>query len=211
MSSVDEQWDGEAAGSATDSGEEIVRGFEVIGDSGRDVRSIVEEEIRRIIPVLIGDSGRTREAAEGQESDDVRALREELTSTRLELQRIRAEKLLRDRDVYLKDQMRALGVRNIELAVRAVRNEVEMSDDGEWVAAINGERVEANQYLRSFVSQNPELVPARVISGTGIPSRHGELQEECDLDQIRPGMDPSSMRRAREAVVRIIAQSRRAL
>lgn len=211
MSSVDDQFDCESLDTATNS-TECRRGVaEGLNDSSHDVRTMIEEEIRRLIPSFLAEPAGRREPPADSESDQIRSIREELQSTRLELQRIRAEKISQDREIFLKEQLRSLGVRNVELAVRAVRNDFEMREDGEWVAAVNGERVVAHQYLRSFLSQNPELVPARAISGTGIPARHSELDEGCDLDQIRPGMDPGAMRRAREAVVRIIAQSKRTL
>lgn len=211
MSSVDDGLDRESASTATDSTDVGLGGTGSLGDPGHDIRTMIEAEVRRLVPSLLGEPVKALEPLHGIENDEMRAIREELQATRLELQRIRAEKVSQDREVFLKEQLRSLGVRNIELALRAVRDDFEMSEEGKWVAALNGEKVVAHQYLRSFLSQNPELMPARAISGTGIPSRHGDLQEECDLDQIRPGMDPGAMRRAREAVVRIIAQSKRAL
>lgn len=211
MTSVDDEFDCESVGTATNSSECGRERAEERDESSHDVRTLIEEEIRRLIPSLLAEPAEGREPVSDRESDQVRSIREELHSTRLELQRVRAEKLSQDREMFLKEQLRSLGVRNVELAMRAVRNDFEMREDGEWVAAVNGERVVAHQYLRSFLSQNPELVPARAISGTGIPARQSELEEMCDLDQIRPGMDPGAMRRAREAVVRIIAQSKRTL
>lgn len=182
------------------------------GGEDSELSSLVERVVRRVLPDLMAPGhGDGRQEAATTDSEDLREIKTQLASARQEIALIRAEKAARDRELYLKDQIRALGVRNIELAYKAVREEIEQSEDGEWIARVGSERVPATQFLRSFVSQNPELVPARLISGSGTPARSEEFRDDCDLDQIRPGMDPVSLRRAREAVVRIIAQSKRTL
>lgn len=175
------------------------------------VRTVLEELVREILPSVASQLMK-REPGVGQLDDTgVSKIVEELESTRRELEQLRREKLSQDREVFLRDQIRALGVRNVDLAYRAVREDVSKDQDGVWTAEVDGTKVPATQFLKQFIARNPDLIPARMISGSGAPSRAEETDHECDLDQIRPGMDPASMRRAREAVVRIIAQTKRSL
>lgn len=171
-----------------------------------------ESELRRALPPMLEALfAEGRVAGKPEVDEEVRALREELASSRLEIERLRNEKAKQDRDAYVREQMRSMGVANIELALRAVRDDIVQQGDGGWTAAVGGEAMPAEQYLRSFVGENPELMPARRTPGVGVPARTVQLSEECDLDEIRPGMDAAAMRRAREAVVRIIAQRKRTL
>jgi hypothetical protein len=207
----DEGRDGMPVDGDTEDIERARDGGSIDGVKNSEIVALVEGAIRRIMPELI-NVGAEAESSSGREGDcEVQAMREELNSTRRELERVRIEKVAQGREMFLREQIRSLGVRNIELAFRAVREEIEMDGDGEWIAMVKGAKVPAVQFLKSFINQNPELIPARMISGAGAPSRSDEFRDECDLDQIRPGMDPASMRRAREAVVRIIAQSKRTL
>lgn len=175
------------------------------------IASRILSEVQRMLPNLLHGLAAPKGAPSPSESEELRSIREEVAAARLEVQQLRAHKLAQDRELFLKEQIRSLGVRNVDLAFRAVRDDVEQAENGAWMAVQNGERVPALQYLQEFVAQNPELIPARIAGGSGVPSRPGEYREECDLDQIRPGMDPASLRRAKEAVVRIIAQSKRSL
>jgi hypothetical protein len=183
-------------------------GFDV---DNHGLRSCIEQMIREMLPSSTINPIDADHATLKTNESSVAAIQEELDAARKALEKLKDEKILQEREMFLKDELRALGVRNVDLAFRAVRDDIGQSDSKEWVATIEGQSVPAVQFLKQFVSRNPELMPARMISGGGTPSRMEEYRGECDLDQIRPGMDPATMRRAREAVVKIIAQSKRAL
>ena len=170
-----------------------------------------DEGFRRILPALLNAVLAANTPSTVGECDDIGTLRAELEASRCELERIRNEKTKQERDILIKEHVRSLGVHNVELALRATRDDIVAKGNGEWVAYLKGEEVPALQFLKQFVGENPELIPARGVRGVGLPARTEEWDEECDLDQIRPGMDSESLRRAREAVVRIIAQGKRTL
>ena len=69
-------------------------------------------------------------------------------------------------------------------------------------------------YLASFVSENPEFLPARIAGGSGMtpnfkaPAAGGET---ITLDRIKPGMSAEQMQRVREEIVRVASQTLRGL
>ena len=202
----------EGVGGVIDSAEAKVQEAAAAAERpGNGVRSVLEELVREMLPSLASKIMRPGPEVPQLDEAGVERIVAELESTRRELEQLRSEKLSQDREIFLREQIRSLGVRNVDLAYRAVREDVHKDQDGSWIAEVGGATVPATQFLKQFIARNPDLIPARMILGSGAPSRTEEADHECDLDQIRPGMDPASMRRAREAVVRIIAQTKRSL
>jgi hypothetical protein len=67
-------------------------------------------------------------------------------------------------------------------------------------------------YLGSFVSSNPEFLPARISGGSGIPAAQKSPSGgsgSIDLDKIRPGMSPEDLDTARQEIARVAAQTLR--
>lgn len=64
-------------------------------------------------------------------------------------------------------------------------------------------------YLTQFVSENPELLPARLTGGSGAsPTQRGSSSEgKVDLNRIRPGMSPEEMERVRQEIARVASQT----
>ena len=105
------------------------------------------------------------------------------------------------------DILRRLGVSNIELAYRAVKENVRQAEDGQYVAE-DGKIVPLSEYLEGFVTQNPELLPVRVGGGSGIGIAKGTAVEEgIELESIRPGMPREEWNKAREYISKLLLNS----
>jgi hypothetical protein len=153
-----------------------------------------------------------REQASRQQLEEERARRLEVEKlleearTSVADERARRGAIETERDV--RSELARLGVGKLDLAWRAVRQELTRTEDGRLVAKA-GEREEpAGEYLRRFVQENPELVPARLSGGSGTyASREMEASFRVDLNAIRPGMSGEDLERARREVARLAAQA----
>lgn len=142
------------------------------------------EELERRLNEVIEENRRSRQAAEDAERN---------SAIRAELQR--------------------LGVQKVDLAFRAVRDDLMRAEDGRLVAKGESGEMGWKEYLTRFVSENPEFLPARIQGGSGItasqkgPAGGGAV----DLDGIKPGMSKEEMERVRQEIVRIASQTLRGL
>ena len=87
-------------------------------------------------------------------------------------------------------------------------------EDGRLVGRQDGEDVTIQNYLKQFVEENPELLPARITSGIGTATIRGgasgtSTPSNLDLDRIRPGMNPDELERVRQEIARVANQSLR--
>ena len=62
-------------------------------------------------------------------------------------------------------ELRKLGVTNVELGYRAVREDVVRREDGALVGRTAGGEVGLADFLSRFVEANPELLPALAVGG----------------------------------------------
>ena len=98
----------------------------------------------------------------------------------------------------------------VDLAFRAVKDDVKRSEDGRLVAPSESGTIGLREYLTQFVSENPEFLPARNLGGSGItagqrnPSPAGS---SIDLDKIKPGMSPEELEKVRQEIARIASQT----
>jgi len=113
----------------------------------------------------------------------------------------------------IRSELQKHGVMKIDLAFKALKDEVVRSPDGRLV--VRGPEGEAglSEYVSAFVQENPELLPARISGGsgaTGAQKSTGTVTAGAggiDLDRIRPGMDPTDLARIREEVARMAQQA----
>jgi hypothetical protein len=63
-----------------------------------------------------------------------------------------------------------LGVAKVDLAYRAVKDDIQRRDDGQLIARSGPGEVSLRDYLTQFVQENPELLPARMTGGSGMGS-----------------------------------------
>lgn len=116
-----------------------------------------------------------------------------------------------ERSASIRSELQRLGVAKVDLAYRAVKDDIQRSEDGRLIARTGEGDVAAREYLAQFVHDNPELLPARIKGGSGIgsepkvpPSTSG-----IDLDKIRPGMTPEDLEKARQEISRVASQTLR--
>jgi hypothetical protein len=125
-----------------------------------------------------------------------------------ENQRARAAAEAAERSAAIRAELQNLGVAKIDLAYRAVRDDVYRGEDGRLVAQGG---LELKKYLEQFVGENPELLPARLSGGSGAVSgiRDAEAGGDVDLSRIRPGMNAEEMDRVRREIARVAARTLR--
>lgn len=172
------------------------------------VRSAVEEfartEQKRAEPaykVELLEERRRREALERRLNELVE-----------ENQKTRAAAEEAERSATIRAELQKLGVAKVDLAFRAVKEEITRSEDGRLIARGGNGEVGLKDYLTQFVAENPELLPARMAggSGAGAPSKTASGGGSgVSLDQIRPGMSPEELQRVREEISRVAAQTLR--
>jgi hypothetical protein len=100
----------------------------------------------------------------------------------------------------------------VDLAFRAVKDEIVRTEDGRLLARTEQGESPLRDYLAAFVSENPELMPARMAGGSGAAAfgrNPGGVAGTVDLDKIRPGMNPEELERVRQEISRVASQTLR--
>jgi len=113
-----------------------------------------------------------------------------------------------DRYATIKSELQQLGVTKVDLAFRAVRDDVRR--DGERLLAQTDDgTMPLREYLTQWVAANPEFKPPRIAGGAGTsPSRSSAAgSSSFDLERIRPGMSAEDMERARQEIARVAAHA----
>jgi hypothetical protein len=119
-----------------------------------------------------------------------------------------------ERSTAVRAELQRLGVAKIDLAFKAVQDGIVRTDDGRLVARTDAGDASVKDYLATFVSENPEFLPARIAGGTGMTSNlraPAPHREPVELEKIRPGMSAEEMQRVREEIVRVASQTLRGL
>jgi hypothetical protein len=117
-----------------------------------------------------------------------------------------------ERSAAIRAELQRLGVGKVDLAFKAVKDDIARADDGRLIAKTETGDVGMKDYLTGFVNSNPEFLPARISGGSGIPSNQKSTaggSPPIDIDKIRPGMSSEDMERARQEIARIAAQALR--
>jgi hypothetical protein len=117
-----------------------------------------------------------------------------------------------EQSAAVRAELQRLGVGKVDLAFKAVKDDIARTEDGRLVAKTDTGDVPMKDYLAGFINSNPEFLPARISGGSGIPAAQKEStagSPPVDLDKIRPGMSPEELERAREEIARIATQALR--
>ena len=164
------------------------------GDRGQDVREVV-----RAVMQEMGFAERE-------------TLEKKVNELIAENQKARAAAEQADRSASIRAELQRLGVAKIDLAYRAVKDEVYRGEDGRLMGQGGSE---LREYLAEFVDENPELLPARLAGGSGASAGArnvggtGPEAGVVDLSSIRPGMSAEALDRVRQEVARVAAQTLR--
>ena len=183
------------------------------GDGQGELRSM----IRSVIDEFMRAEQAKTEPAYKTELVEERKRREQLEQRVNELasENKRSKQIAEEagKQAAVRTELQRLGVVKVDLAFRAVRDEVHRKDDGRLVAKAEHGELPLREYLEQFVSENPELLPARIAGGSGMEAvqRAAPAERGIDLDKIRPGMEPEELDRVRKEISRIAAQSLRGL
>jgi len=112
------------------------------------------------------------------------------------------------RQAAIRAELQRLGVTKIELAFRAVKDDVQRGEDGSYIARGEQGMVALREYLTQFVNDNPELLPARNLGGSGATAAKTPPEEAAvELHKIKPGMSTEELERARREIARIASQT----
>ncbi len=181
---------------------------------GIDVQTIVRQAIQEFVSSEQSKS----EPAYKAELEDERKRREQLERRLNELvaenKRSRQIAEEAERSSAVRAALQRLGVAKIDLAFKAVKDEIARTEDGRLVARGDNGQMPLKDYLTVFVNENPEFLPARIAGGTGMTATlkaPAEGRETVSIEQIRPGMSAEEMRRVREEIVRVASQTLRGL
>lgn len=116
-----------------------------------------------------------------------------------------------ERFAAIKSELQQLGVGKVELAFRAVKEDVVRGEDGRLYGRVeDGTLVALRDHLSQWVAGNPEFKPARISGGTGAaPSRAASSGGGggFEIERIRPGMSREELERARAEIARVAAQT----
>ena len=173
-----------------------------------DIRALIQDAIREFVNQETAKS----EPAYKAELEDERRRRETLERRMNELveenrrSRLMAEEA--ERNSAIRTELQRLGVNKVDLAYKAVRDDIQRTDDGRLVARTGDGELGMKEYLTHFVNENPELLPARMVGGSGASGnqRSGTYNSSFDLDKIRPGMPKEELERARQEIARVAQQ-----
>lgn len=175
-----------------------------------DVRNVVRQAIEEFVRA----EKEKAEPAYKAELRDERKRRESLEARLNQLveenQRARAMAEEADRTSQIRTELQRLGVAKVDLAFKAVKDEIVRTDDGRLVARGNDSK-SLQEYLNGFVQENPELLPARIAGGSGAqtPARSGGASAPVELDKIKPGMSKEDLERVRQEISRLASQALR--
>jgi hypothetical protein len=173
----------------------------------------VKEIVKQAINEFVRNEQQKAEPAYKAELQDERKRREalELRLNQLveENRKARAVAEEADRSSQIRSELQRLGVAKIDLAFRAVKDDVVRGEDGRLVGR-GSENKSLQDYLASFVQENPELLPARIAGGSGAQvaaKSAAPTPAPIDLNAIRPGMSKEELDQIRKEISRLASQS----
>ena len=151
-----------------------------------DIREIVMAVVQEFMP-------------QKNELEEERKKREGLEARVGELM-ARAEEA--ERSAAVRAELQRQGVSKLDLAYKAIRDEIHRAEDGTLVAQGGGG---IREHVEQFVKENPELLPARLGGGSGAGGgqRSSPGEAPVELEKIRPGMSPEELNRVRQEIARV--------
>jgi hypothetical protein len=129
-----------------------------MGEEENDIRAIVQS----VMQEFLGSQGELAEERKRRES-----LEQRVNELVTENQKARTQAEASDRSSAIKAELQKLGVAKVDLAYRAVKDDVYRSEDGRLMGQGGAD---IREYLTTFVNENPELLPARMSGGSGANS-----------------------------------------
>ena len=174
-----------------------------------DVRSLIREVIGEFVALEKTKAEPAYKTELAEEKKRREQMEQRLNQLVEENRRTQARAEEVEREAAVRSELQRLGVVKVDLAYRAVKDDVVRTAEGQLVAKGAGGEVDLREYLGKFVNENPELLPARMAGGSGASAgqRSGTANASVDLERIKPGMDPEELERVRREVARVIGRS----
>jgi hypothetical protein len=191
-----------------------LKAIETPGDQQPDLREVVRQTIQEFVQA----EQHKAEPAYKAELHEERKRRESLESRLNQLveenRKARAMADEADRNAQIRAELQRLGVAKLELAFRAVKDDIVRAEDGRLqVRGPEGKTLQ--EHLASFVQENPELLPARIPGGSGAPQPTRTAPQPVpagiELENIRPGMTKDESERVRQEIARLASQMLRGI
>ena len=116
-----------------------------------------------------------------------------------------------DKSSQIRAELQRLGVAKVDLAFKAVRDDITRAEDGRLLTR-GPEQRSLQDFLAHFVQENPELLPARIAGGSGAQSSsRNNMQGSTgiELDHIKPGMSKEELDRVRQEISKLATQALR--
>jgi hypothetical protein len=186
---------------------------EEVMDEAANVQGIVQQAVDEYMRQDVA----RREPAYKTELHEERRRREQLEKRVNELveenKRSRAVADEAQRSGSIRTELQKLGVAKVDLAYKAVQDEIVRSEDGRLVARGEGGEQPLGDFLAEFVQENPEFLPARIAGGTGVTGTQKASTQAgggaIDLDKISPSMSKEELDRVRLEILRVASQTLR--
>jgi len=158
-----------------------------------DIREIIQAVVQEFMPQKseLEEERKRREGLEQRVSELI-----------AETEKSRAKAEEAERSAAVRAELQRHGVAKLDLAYKAIRDEIHRAEDGRLVAPGGGGM---REHVEQFVKENPELLPARLAggSGAGAGQRSAPGEARVDLETIRPGMSPEELDRVRKEIARV--------
>jgi hypothetical protein len=176
----------------------------------------IKDLVRHAIEEFIRTEHRQAEPVYKLELQEERKRRESLESRVNQLveenKKARAAAEESDRHTQIRSELQRTGISKMDLAFRAVKDEIVRGEDGR-LRARGADGKSLQEYLADFVQENPELLPARITGGsgaqhTGRPAAQVE-DPTISLESIRPGMSKDELERVRTHIAKLASQALR--
>jgi hypothetical protein len=117
-----------------------------------------------------------------------------------------------ERQSAVKGELQRLGVNKVDLAFKALKDDIRRTDDGRLVGRTGQDDVSLKDYLTQFVHENPEFLPARMVGGSGAAASQPTGARSgggVDLDKLKPGISAEDLERIRQEVARVASETMR--
>jgi hypothetical protein len=182
-------------------------------DSGKNTGIDIETIVQRAVQEFMHQDLTKREPAYKAELQEERRRREQLEKRLNEVvaenKRNRQIASEAERNSTIRAELQQLGVTKIDLAYKAVQDDIYRSEDGRLLAKTDGGEVPAKEYLAGFVTDNPEFLPARINGGSGITGHFKTpvTTGGVDIDKINPSMNKAELERVRQEILRVASQT----
>ena len=173
-----------------------------------DIRTVVREVMEEFFKAERAHAEPAQQAALNDEREKRMELERRVQELAAEGEKAKNRAEEAERNAAIRADLQRAGVTKLDLACKALRDEIYRSEDGRLVAQGG---MDLRDHITRFVGENPELLPARLGGGSGASgsARESFGEQTVDLDKIRPGMNPEELERVRQEIARVASKTLR--